>query len=312
MAAAAPQVAVAIRNVLVATDFSPCSERAVLHAVAAARRFGSTLHVVHVMNPAMFSIGPPEGYMGGAEALDRALQLTRVEIEARLGEVLHRTHCAELRHRAWVDVGGTGETLRAFIRREHIDLAVVGTHGRTGLRKMVLGSVAEDVFRNAICPVLTVGPHSWNSDPQTVRLKHILFPTDFSEDSANALPFTLGIAADFGAAVTMLHVVERLDDDAAHDRARVETALQGRLREMLAVSAPHGVRADFNVAFGDVEDVVLQTAASLDADLIAFGLKAPDTYVDRLPWMHAYKIVCEATCPVLSLRGRSRAAQSFH
>ncbi len=306
MAAAAPQVAVAIRNVLVATDFSACSERAVLHAVAAARHFGSTLHVVHVMNPGLFSIGPPEGYMGGAEALDRALQMTRVEVDARLKAVLRQTRCAELRHRTWVDVGGTGETLRAFVRREHIDLAVVGTHGRTGLRKIVMGSVAEDLFRHAPCPVLTVGPHSWNSDPQTVRLRHILFPTDFSPDSAQALPLTLALASDFGATITMLHVVER-PDDVARDRARVETSLQKQLKEMFSIAAPHGATADFEIAYGGVENVVLERADSLAADLIAFGLKAPDSYVDRLPWMHAYKIICEAACPVLSLRGRSAA-----
>ncbi len=305
MAAAAPQIAVAIRNVLVATDFSSCSERAVLHAVAAARHFGSTLHVVHVINPAMFSIGPPEGYMAGAEALDKALKLTRVEIDARLKAVLRQTHCSELRHHSWVDVGGTGETLRAFIRREHIDLAVVGTHGRTGLHKILMGSVAEDLFRNSTCPVLTVGPHSWNSDPQKVRLKHILFPTDLSSDSANALPLTVAIAADFEAAVTVLHVIERLDDGAAHDRARVVFELQNKMRQMLPTSLPGSIKVDCVVEFGDLENGILETAASRDADLIAFGLTAPVTYVDRLPWMHAYKVICKAECPVLTVRGNS-------
>ncbi len=63
--------------------------------------------------------------------------------------------------------------------------------------------------------------------------------------------------------------------------------------------------AHFEVTIGDVAEEVIATAKSLGVDLIALGLKAPDTYVDRLPWMHAYKVVCEVGCPVLSLRGPS-------
>ncbi|HEX9120141.1 MAG TPA: universal stress protein [Terriglobales bacterium] len=303
MAAAGPQVALAIRNVLVATDFSSCSERALLHAVAAAHHFGSTLHLLHVVQPGLFSFVPPEAYVGTSEAVVRAMDLAGAETRALLNRVLRHTHCQDLNHRTWVQAGEVGEVLRAIIEREHIDLAVVGTHGRTGFRKLVLGSVAEDVFRYASCPVLTVGPHSWQSDPQTVRLKHVLFPTDFSPDSARALPLATAITADFAAKLTMLHVVERLDGEAAHDRQRIVNALQQRMREMVADAGAMPPGVDFQVAFGDVADRIIETAARLGVDLVAFGLKAPDTPVDRLPWMHAYKVVCEVECPVLSLRG---------
>jgi nucleotide-binding universal stress UspA family protein len=305
MSATARQITLALRNVLVATDFSPCSERALLHAVAAAHHFGSTLHLVHVVQPAMFSFLPPDAYMGTPDAVGRALDLARADARTLITDILLHTHCKDLNHRTWVQAGAVGETLRTIIEREHIDLAVVGTHGKTGLRRMVLGSVAEDVFRYVSCPVLTVGPHSWQSDPQTVRLKHVLFPTDFSADSARALPFAMAIAAEFAAALTILHVVERFDGEAAHDRPRVVAALQERIREMVSNAGrmPSGIA--FQVEFGSVADMVVETAARLGVDLVAFGLKAPDTYVDHLPWMHAYKVVCEVACPVLSLRGPS-------
>ncbi len=309
MSATAPQVALAIRNVLIATDFSPCSERALLHAVAAARHFHSTLHLAHVVQPGMFSYVPPEAYVGASEALTRAVDLARTESGALLDQVLRRTRCLDLKRRTWVDVGGVGETLRDIIAREHIDLAVVGTHAKTGLRKLVLGSVAEDLFRHASCPVLTVGPHSWTSDPESVRLRHILFPTDFSADSARALPLALAIAADFGAAITLLHVIEHLDDEAAHDRPRVMNVLRERMREMVADAGAMPPDAAFEVAFGDVADEIIAAASRASVDLVAFGLKAPDTYVDRLPWMHAYQVVCEVGCPVLSLRGPSFRGQ---
>jgi len=305
MSTTAPQVALAIRNILVATDFSPCSERALLHAVAAAHHFGSTLHLAHVVQPATFAFVPPEGYLGTAVAIAQAVDLARTEAADLLDQVLRTANCLDLNRRTWVNAGAVGETLRVIMAREHIDFVVVGTHAKTGLLKLVLGSVAEDIFRNAPCPVLTVGPHSWQSDPRSVRLKHILFPTDFSADSARALPLARAVAADFGAAITLLHVVEHPDSEAARDPARLVSALQGRMRDMVASAGPMPPDARFEVTIGDVAEEVIATAKSLSVDLIAFGLKAPDTYVDRLPWMHAYKVVCEVGCPVLSLRGPS-------
>lgn len=305
MTATTPQAALALRNVLFATDFSPCSEPALLHAVAVAHHYGSTLHLAHVVQPALFSIVPPEGYVGTVEAEGVVMERARADAQKLVADVLRRTRCEDLDNHIWVNLGVVGETLCAIIRREHIDLAVVGTHGRSGIRKLVLGSVAEDVFRHACCPVLTVGPHSWRSDPHSVHLKHVLFPTDFSVDSVRALPLAMAIAAKFDATLTILHVVERLDSEAGHDKRRVVSALEERMRQMVSSAGPTPPGIAARVEFGDVADTVIEMAAVLGVDLIAFGLKAPDTYVDRLPWMHAYEIVCEAACPVLSLRGAS-------
>ena len=303
MAAATPQASLALRNIVIAGDFSPSSESALLHAVSIAHHYGSVLHFSYVVQPALFSMIPPDGYMGTPEAEDYAMDLARSDAKKLVGDVLHRTHCEDIENRVWVDLGAVGETVCGIIQREHIDLAVVGTHGRTGLRKLVLGSAAEDVFRHASCPVLTVGPHCWRSDPYAPHLKHVLFPTDLSADSIRALPITLAIAAKFDARVTVLHVVERLDPEPAHDKPRVITGLEQRMREMVSASGPIPPGMSFEVQFGKVADTVVETASRLSADLVAFGLKAPDTHADRLSWIHAYKIVCEVACPVLSLRG---------
>jgi len=306
MTSTAPQTALALRNVLMATDFSPCSDRALLHAVAAANHYGSTLHLVHVVPTAPFCFLPPEAYPGTLEAKCLAQDLARADAQRLLADVLRRTHCENLDNRIWVQLGVVGETLCAIIRREHIDLAVVGTHGRTGLQRVVLGSVAEEVFRHAPCPVLTVGPRSWRSDPQSVRLKHVLFPTDLSTDSARALPFVMTIACEFGAAVTILNVIEHLDTEAEHDRALVVAVLKQRMQGIVSATGLKPSKLDFQIEFGDVADSIIETAERLAVDLVAFGLKAPDTRADRLPWKHAYRVVCEVTCPVLSLRGPAR------
>ncbi|MGZ4788126.1 MAG: universal stress protein [Terriglobales bacterium] len=302
MASIAPQAALALRNILIATDFSLCSERAVLHAVAAAHRFGSTLHLVHVVRPEMFVYCPPEGYMGAVEAEQYASDLARKDMQNMMADVLHRTHCEDVKCVTHIEVGVAGEMLCAEIERQHIDLAVVGTHARTGLRRIVMGSVAEDVFRHASCPVLTVGPYSWRSDPQSVKLKHILFPTDLSDASARAVPFVKAMAAEFGAGLTVVHAMQTLGAGPASDRLRVVAALEQRMREMMNDGGSMIRGVEFLVEIGDVPGTVLDIANRAGADLIAFGLKAPHYYTDRLPWMHAYEIICQARCPVLSLR----------
>jgi nucleotide-binding universal stress UspA family protein len=303
MAAATPQASLALRNVLIASDFSPSSESALLHAVSIAHHYGSTLHFAYVVQPALFSMSPPDSYMATPEAEEYAMDLARADARKLVSDVLHRTHCDDIENRVWVNLGPVGETLCAIIEREHIDLAVVGTHGRTGLRKLVMGSAAEDVFRHASCPVLTVGPHCWRSDPHAPHLKHVLFPTDLSPDSARALPIALAIVSRFDARFTVLHVVEHLDSEAAHDRRRVVSVLEQRMHEMVSAAGPMPAGISFEVQFGQVTDCVVEAASRLDVNLVAFGLKAPETQEDRLPWMHAYKIVCEVGCPVLSLRG---------
>ena len=180
---------------------------------------------------------------------------------------------------------------------------MVGTRGRTGLRKIVLGSVAEEIFRQAFCPVLTVGPYSWRSDPQAVRLKHILFPTNLSKDSARALPFAIAMAAEFNAALTILHVIEFSDHEFTGNRTRLVAASQERIREMIPTAALMPPQVDFQVEFGDVAECVIETAARLKTDLVVSGLNPPDTYTDSLRWKHAYKVVCNVGCPVLTLRG---------
>jgi nucleotide-binding universal stress UspA family protein len=302
MHATASATALAVRNILLATDFSPCSQRALLHAVTAARSFGSTLHLLHVVNPTMFSLVPPEAYAGNVVAANRAAELARVDAEVLLKDVLRRTHCEDLQRHIWVQVGAVGDALQAIIQREHIDLIVVGTRARTGLRKLVLGSVAEEIFRHAPCPVMTIGPHCWQSDPQTIRLKHVLFPTNLSVDSARALPFAMAIAAKFDAVLTVLNVIEPLGSKASGDRQAI-VAAQECMRAMVAKAGPMPPRTDFQVQVGDVVERVLETTARMEMALIVSGLKSLDTYTDSLPWMHAYEVVCNVGCPVLTLRG---------
>lgn len=130
-----------IRNMLVATDFSPFSEQAVRAAMAVARHFGAALHLLHVVHHA------PER----AAALDRLGALAEEQADG-------------VRFTASVAVGRAATEIVRYASREQMDLIVVGTHGRTGLKHMVLGSVAESVVRTAACQVLTIPLHAPTAD----------------------------------------------------------------------------------------------------------------------------------------------------
>lgn len=304
MAVARPAMAIALRNILVATDFSPCSERAVEHALAVARHYGSTLHFAHVVSPLAYEMTCPDGYANSADALRESTDLARRDVEQLARRGMERYGIAMLDHKVWASQGDVWEMLHLLVMQEDIDLVVLGTHGRCGLKKLFLGSVAEQVFRHCRCPVLTVGPHAPESPPAALRIRHVLFPTDLSPESMGALPFALSPLQESGAALTVLHIAGASRRDAASDRPREWREIERRMRSLVGREASlAGV--EFEIESGAVSETILRYAEQRRSGLIVFGLKAPDTYVERLPWMEAYRVACEAPCPVLTVRAPS-------
>ncbi len=126
---------IVIREILAATDFSNGSHRAFEAALALAQHFGARLHVLHVV----------------LDASEQRMALAK--LKALTGETLEGTDVVRA-----VSVGQAAPDIVKYAGREKIDLIVVGTHGRTGLARVFMGSVAEAVVRTAPCQVLTIGP----------------------------------------------------------------------------------------------------------------------------------------------------------
>jgi len=143
----------AVENIVFATDFSPTSEAALPYGAAICRRFGSTLHTVHVISETGLLM-----MSGGVDYVSMGTIYEDAQNEAK--ERLDRIseHLEGISHRDYVRYGQVWKNLAAIIAENEVDLLVVGTHGRTGLGKLLLGSVAENILRHAQCPVLTVGP----------------------------------------------------------------------------------------------------------------------------------------------------------
>ena len=143
----------AIRRILHPSDFSPASRPAFRRAVELARSLRSRLLLIHVIGP------PPlagEGYMT-PEIIQSALRSQRDAAERRLRMLVNRARTAGVRVSALVlESGMTHEQIVRVARRQRADMIVMGTHGRTGLTRLLLGSVAARVIATAPCPVLTV------------------------------------------------------------------------------------------------------------------------------------------------------------
>jgi len=167
MSSLEPLTKISIDNILVATDFSPATEVVFSYAAAIADRYHSRLYVAHVINTESFDLVESES----ARIL---IKKAHDEAEQKITQLL-APRLERERYQVVVAEGVIAEVLVDIIQRNHIDLAVLGTHGRRAFKKLLLGSVAEEVFRMAPCPVLTVGP---KTAPVPVRgeLRHILYP----------------------------------------------------------------------------------------------------------------------------------------
>jgi len=282
---------IAVRNVAVATDFSACSEHAVEHALAVARHFGAGLHFLHLLRPSSFPMAA-EVMPALADAADRDYDhlIARLQRDHRLeGIEVHR----------WVERGEVPDLAGAFVRDQHIDLLIVGTHGRTGLQRLLLGSVAQQIFHSVRCPVLTVGPRAPGTGPQ-LQLRRVLFATDLSRESLAAVPYVLTAVEEWHAALDLLHVCK--SGNPAH-RGVMEGLAIGLGRDLDPAgpdAAPH-----WEVLSGKASPTVLNFAGQHHEDLIVLGLKPQRTLYSASTWSHAYEIVRQAPCPVLSIRAAS-------
>ncbi len=287
---------VELSNIVVATDFSPASERALSYALAIARRYDSHVYVAHAIRPDLYTLTPPEASHG-------MIDLVRQAAEQEMAALLISGRLREVPHQAVIEEGDVWTVISGIASRYDADLLVLGTHGRTGFEKMFLGSVAERVFRLSALPVLTVGPGVAKQPPTEVELKHIVFATDFTTNSRTALPYALSLAQEHQASLTLLHVVENTEDLSTETITHLRQFFTERLSGMLPPGSDLWCYPEFLVSFGPSVDRILEACQSVEADLLVLGIRGGGAAVGHLPHANAYRIVCQAACPVLTVRG---------
>ena len=309
--APSPAEAAALKAILVASDFSDASQKPLRHALSIARHFNAKLYLAHVVSSIGFTIA-------GADAVESVAEAARRDLDALERRLVETGDLSNVPHEFLVRQGDVWEQLQAIIREKQADLIVLGTHARHGVARLVMGSVAEQIFRQAEGLVLTVGPHSLPDAPpldRTSRNLSFLFPTNFDEASAHAFPYALAFANHFGARLILLHVApimpipegfswSKTPESIAQIRGDARNAALQQLRNFVARSSPLGATPQLMVEFGKHGETILRVARALKSDLVIMGLNhtTHGRAISHLPETTAYHVVTAAHCPVLTVR----------
>lgn len=283
---------ITLRNILFATDFSDVSRSALPYALELARCYGGKIFVTRVV--------PYEPYLSvPLEPIPVDLDMSWNREKQNMAEFVSSASFGGITHEEILQRGELGEAISDLIERKQIDVAVVGTHGRHGFKKFVLGSAAEKIYRQAPCPVLTVGPEAAACCGQRWELKQILFPTDFSDTALHALPYALSLAEENQATLIFLHAIPLVPHE---HRELVEIGARKRLENLMP--AEPWCRPDFLVTFDFPATGITQVARERKADLIVMGVGKPAvaTLKAHVPWSIASDVVGAAPCPVLTVR----------
>lgn len=295
-----------INDVLVARDFSDVSDRALRYALDLAARTGARLHVLyaevlHDLSDQQDRLSPGEDVEAfrkqiakGGEVSIEALQSVAVE------DVVRR------------DVS-PGPAILNYADEAGVDLIALGTHGRRGPGRMLLGSVAEDVVRRAQQPVLTVrGEEHENRVPRTPgAIDRILVPIDFSEYSREALLYAKEWAGLYGATIDVLHVItEDLHPafyvggvKSIYDvEPNIEQKATDKLDAFVAESDGPSIDTESHVAVGSPPAKITEFVAEQGVDLVSMSTHGR-TGLDRfLLGSVAEKVVRYVHCPVLTVK----------
>ena len=290
-----PQTEIALNNILFATDFFPASETAFTYAVAIADRYHSRLNVVHVISIEAFDVIPADS---AATMLKQAHQQAREKMDKLLGPRLLQGD----RYQPVIAEGMVAEVLVEMIRRDHIDLAVLGTRGRRTFKKLLLGSTAEEIFRVASCPVLTVGPKT-SSVPAKAGLRHILYPLEFAPDSSKAGGYAVALAERYAANLTLMNVRQDMPSSASRSE-QVTKPVESWIEDHIAQGSNLRNRIRFERGFGSATAAILDFATKESVDAIVMSVTPLDPVMAaHLPKPDtAHEVVSGAPCPVLTIR----------
>jgi nucleotide-binding universal stress UspA family protein len=283
------------KNILFATDFSPASRKALEYAASLARRYGSTIYLTHVITVDGYPLASPEYAVS-------SLQKMHVEAMQGFRELLKAGELIELPYKVLIQEGNLWPSIEELIKTYEIDLLVVGTHGIGTLEKVLIGSGAEEIFRKARVPVLTVGPSAAKEPHYEMEFKNILFASDFGRSAEREAEYAVSLAQKHCSRLRLVHVLpdpEAYGEDVLAMKKEISMA---KLRELVATGTDLHCKLDFEVAVGEPVQQILRIAEETKADLIIMGARGRSSLAGNVPHTKAYRVVCGARCPALTLR----------
>ena len=260
------------KQIVCPVDFSEFSAHALFCASSLAEKYDAGLSVLHVVElwrqPLVFYSPSP----ALAEYREQVLEVAA----AKLLEFVRAHHAEPSKiHRVVLD-GAAPDAILDVARQRAADLVVMGTHGRRGFDRLMVGSVAERVIRNAAIPVLAVrvapqGGRVLQGPAGPACVRQVLCCTDFSENSMAALECARSLAQKFSAGLTLLHVVERTGGVAS----QAEAEAGRRLEQLLPPTGLEAGEVRYEVRTGKPYKQIIQVASEIRADVVVMAVRGP-------------------------------------
>jgi nucleotide-binding universal stress UspA family protein len=296
-----------IKLILCPIDFSEFSVRAYHHAVSLAEHYQAKLvaqHVVELWRHPSVSFAASAGLYGEFE------QALCESGKKQLREfVKNHTH-DEIQPELVVQEGVAADSVLSFAQAQKTDVIVMGTHGRRGFDRLMLGSVTDRVMRRAPCPVLAIckpGHDSLTGDTATSKergyvhqLSRILFCADFSENSEQALKYAISATAEYDAELTLLHVLEGVPSPAKAEEAMA--AARERLDKLIPREGRKTLKVQTAVRIGEPYWQIIQLALEAQIDLVTMGVRGRGALDLAVFGSTTYRVMQLGSCPVLAVR----------
>ena len=289
-----------IKLILCPVDFSEFSVRAYRHALSVAQHYRAQLVALHIVELWRY---PSLSFVPAGTAYDETCQAFCEKGEQELQELVRSNTPREYMPELVVQEGNAADTILSVAARLRADAIVMGTHGRRGYNRMMLGSVAERVMRNSPCPVLVVNKPlddlsaASSEVGQDHRLYRILFCTDFSENSKRALHYAISAATEYDAELTLLHVLD--EKPAKIDQAIAATTQQ--LEQLIPAEERKTLKVRFAVRVGKPYEQIIQFAKQAHPDIVAMGVHGRGSLDLAVFGSTTYRVIQLGPCPVLAV-----------
>jgi nucleotide-binding universal stress UspA family protein len=278
-------------EIVVPTDCSLGSARAMEFALALAGR-GSRVTAVHAVDSLQYTFGPRESRKVRKQ---QALALAQESVSRWLQES-KLSGCDRI-----VVEGEAAPAITAFAAAKGADLVVLATSARGPASRVLLGSVAEEVFRMVNCPVFVLGPKAAAAKKR--KPSRLVFATDLEPHSLAALSQLSNIGDRFGAEISVIRAVHP-DITSRRERSRIRKETMQKV-ETAADSALRRRIRKIRVEFAHPVKAIVGFANRLKADVIVMGIRSGGELTrasTHIPWALAHRVITEASCPVLTIR----------
>jgi nucleotide-binding universal stress UspA family protein len=288
--------AIPIRNLLVPTDFSHEAAQAIPCVQGLQRRYGAKVYVVHVLDLLPFSFSSEPAAVAKTEEIRRTAS-------QRLQQFMQTNQLSREKFEPVLLSGEASSAVDQFALEHQVNLVVVGSRGDVGVRRLFDGSVAEEIFRSAQCPVMVVGP-AVKTRGESGVFNHLLFPTDLSHFSGAAVPYVeFLLRGNSQAKVSFAHFLEQ-EPGTPYERHKVRERARQALRNMIAPDLRHQID-DVAVEFCEPSEGMLEMANGMTADLLVLGVRHGGSFLRASTHgllSITHRIISGAPCPVLTLR----------